>query len=671
MTAIHRALLAASALVALTSPSAHAQDAKEWSLQRWRPAIHSFGAFSTEAARVSHQFTLNAFLIANMAGPLLQDATGEDVVERFGTTNLVVSAAFLDHLSIALDVPVHMLAAGTFLDGDEVQPVGLGDIRLSLKAAALRPYRTGPGLAFAVDLFLPAGSAGGYGREEGFVVMPRLLLDAVTRGAHMMANVFALIRTEPFTPAPVAPLAFGPNLRIGTDFGTQAAVAAFLGSPDFRMIFEGRLESRIARFFEPDSTALEGSWGLHWRHARGFAVGGGVSFGLLKGHGDPDWRGFLSVGYQPARFIPEAIPVTDRDGDGVEDKVDECPDDPEDKDGFEDGDGCPDPDNDRDGIPDDLDKCPLQPENFDGFEDGDGCPDQRGDKDGDGVFDDLDRCPTDPEDKDGVEDGDGCPDIVADSDRDGLPDATDRCPTDAEDKDAFEDGDGCPDLDNDKDGLLDVSDKCAMDAEDRDSFEDEDGCPELDNDKDGLQDSGDKCPTDAEDKDGFEDQDGCPELDNDKDGVLDTADKCVMQPEDLDGCQDDDGCPEEGRVCVTREKIVITDKIFFATNKSEILPKSYPLIEEIAKVLNENAHIELIEVQGHTDSQGNAAYNRKLSGERAEAVKNRLVMVGRVDPMRLQARGFGPDVPIADNKTKEGRELNRRVEFMILRQKVD
>jgi hypothetical protein len=145
MTAFHRAILASAAIVGLTAfahPEARAADPKEWSLQRFRPAIHSFGAFTTEAARVSHGFTLNAFILANLAGPVLQDAAGDDVVERFGTSNLVVSAGFLDHLSVALDVPVHMLGSGRFLTGEDVQPAGLGDIRLSLKAAALRAYRT-------------------------------------------------------------------------------------------------------------------------------------------------------------------------------------------------------------------------------------------------------------------------------------------------------------------------------------------------------------------------------------------------------------------------------------------------------------------------------------------------------------------------------------------------
>ena len=134
--------------------------------------------------------------------------------------------------------------------------------------------------------------------------------------------------------------------------------------------------------------------------------------------------------------------VGDRDGDGIPDDVDACPDDPEDKDGFQDEDGCPDPDNDGDGIPDDKDKCPNEPEDKDGFQDEDGCPDP--DNDGDGIPDALDKCPNDPEDKDGFEDEDGCPD--PDNDNDGFPDAVDKCPNDPETVNGFEDEDGCPDV---------------------------------------------------------------------------------------------------------------------------------------------------------------------------------------------------------------------------------
>ena len=95
--------------------------------------------------------------------------------------------------------------------------------------------------------------------------------------------------------------------------------------------------------------------------------------------------------------------VGDKDGDGILDDVDKCPNDPEDKDGFEDDDGCPDPDNDKDGILDAKDKCPLEPEDKDGFQDEDGCPDPDNDKDG--VPDASDKCPNEP----GPADNNGCP----------------------------------------------------------------------------------------------------------------------------------------------------------------------------------------------------------------------------------------------------------------------
>jgi outer membrane protein OmpA-like peptidoglycan-associated protein len=103
----------------------------------------------------------------------------------------------------------------------------------------------------------------------------------------------------------------------------------------------------------------------------------------------------------------------DRDRDGILNDVDKCPDDPEDKDGFQDEDGCPDLDNDNDGIPDTTDKCPNDPEDKDGFQDEDGCPDL--DNDGDGIPDAADKCPNQPEVKNGFQDEDGCPDEIPDT----------------------------------------------------------------------------------------------------------------------------------------------------------------------------------------------------------------------------------------------------------------
>ncbi|HVV88003.1 MAG TPA: OmpA family protein [Kofleriaceae bacterium] len=124
---------------------------------------------------------------------------------------------------------------------------------------------------------------------------------------------------------------------------------------------------------------------------------------------------------------PPAPTIGDADGDGILDNVDECPKVPEDKDGYQDEDGCPEDDNDGDGIADKIDNCPNEPEDKDGFEDTDGCPDN--DNDGDGIADRIDQCPDQAEDKDGFEDDDGCPDC--DDDQDGVPEcpeALDKCP---------------------------------------------------------------------------------------------------------------------------------------------------------------------------------------------------------------------------------------------------
>jgi OOP family OmpA-OmpF porin len=156
-----------------------------------------------------------------------------------------------------------------------------------------------------------------------------------------------------------------------------------------------------------------------------------------------DFEALLSIYKEFGHAKPAAPPPVDNDPDkdGIVGAADKCPNEPEDKDGFQDEDGCPDNDNDNDGIPDAQDKCPNEPEDKDGFQDEDGCPDP--DNDGDGIPDAQDKCPMEPEDKDGFQDEDGCPD--PDNDGDGVPDAQDKCPNEPETKNGYQDEDGCPD----------------------------------------------------------------------------------------------------------------------------------------------------------------------------------------------------------------------------------
>jgi len=186
--------------------------------------------------------------------------------------------------------------------------------------------------------------------------------------------------------------------------------------------------------------------------------------------GAPDWAVWAMISHT-ATLIPR-----DTDKDGISDDEDACPDQPEDMDGFQDDDGCPDLDNDGDGIPDVEDKCPDLAEDKDNFEDDDGCPDL--DNDQDGIKDVDDKCPNEPEDFDGDLDEDGCPDLVKDSDNDGITDDVDRCPLQAEDLDGFQDDDGCPDLDNDLDGIPDSEDNCPNAPETFNGYMDDDGCPD-------------------------------------------------------------------------------------------------------------------------------------------------------------------------------------------------
>ncbi len=166
-----------------------------------------------------------------------------------------------------------------------------------------------------------------------------------------------------------------------------------------------------------------------------------IGTGQVGARGD-DFRFTTGFVWAPQPSGAAAPGRNDKDGDGIPDSVDACPDDPEDKDGYQDEDGCPDVDNDGDGIPDAEDQCPNEPEDKDGFKDTDGC--REDDNDNDGIPDTADKCPDQAEDKDGFQDEDGCPD--EDNDGDGFADAVDKCPNDAETVNGVDDDDGCPDV---------------------------------------------------------------------------------------------------------------------------------------------------------------------------------------------------------------------------------
>ena len=160
--------------------------------------------------------------------------------------------------------------------------------------------------------------------------------------------------------------------------------------------------------------------GARYQLTRETSIGLAGGTALVESIGHTDARGVLTFAYAPSApvlpslYRPEAPPPApdlnkiDTDFDRIVDAKDKCHEYPEDKDAFEDEDGCPDPDNDKDAILDKSDKCPVLAEDKDGFEDTDGCPELDNDKDG--VADAADKCPLKPEKINGKDDNDGCPD---------------------------------------------------------------------------------------------------------------------------------------------------------------------------------------------------------------------------------------------------------------------
>jgi OOP family OmpA-OmpF porin len=166
----------------------------------------------------------------------------------------------------------------------------------------------------------------------------------------------------------------------------------------------------------------------------------------------------------------------------------------------------------------------------------------------------------------------------------------------------------------------------------------------LDSDGDGVPDNKDKCPNTP--KVVKVDVFGCP-LDSDRDGVADNLDQCPDTPM---------GATVDARGCWTYAALVLFD-----INSAEVKSEAYPMLQEAVLIMKKNPDLK-VEVDGHTDSTGTAAYNMTLSVKRAEAIKNHFVSRG-IDPNRLTTKGFGLTNPAASNRTKEGRAKNRRVEL--------
>ena len=335
--------------------------------QLFQPAIGPQNFLTVEGAQVPDHKRLSFGLELNyQQRPYTVFTQGQNqgntyIIDNQLTGELDAAIGLFNRYQLGVGIPFT-----PYLDGDVVDAMGMpahlhlkesgiGDIRIEGKAhlATLGPDDQYD-VAISAGLTLPTGHAGSLDWLGDKTVTGRIRaigtadLGPVTVGA----NLGILIRATSHNFA----TELGPQLLYG-------AAANFAVDAKTGIILEAAGRSGLNQFvsfygdvnpFEIDLAgrrALTGMWSLT----------GGVGRGLGSGIGSPDFRGFLMAAFNPD--------FRDRDHDGVYDINDKCPDQPEDRDGFQDSDGCPDPDNDADGIPDASDKCPNEAEDFDDFQD--------------------------------------------------------------------------------------------------------------------------------------------------------------------------------------------------------------------------------------------------------------------------------------------------------------
>ncbi len=416
----------------------------------FRPAMDSKGLFSVNGSEIIGAKEFSVGLVIDYGRNLLRvtdlGQRSAQLIDHSFQGTAMFNYGIANRFTVGLAVPVNLMsgneqftpAGAAVLAGwgpGQLDSQTIGFVGLHSKLRLLRVDK-GLGVALGMQLGVPVTSAPrDAGADPGFFYWPQVIVEkrigdndqfkiALNGGfrGHMVSATTLGLRNGTFKDGNRVTYGVGLSYRvlepldvIAETYGT-VLFAPGVGSS---VGLSNEVIGGIKLFVEKNSYLMLGAGS---RYTPGFEAA--------------DFRGIVGFIFEPS--------IGDRDGDGIKDDVDKCPDDPEDKDGFEDEDGCPDPDNDKDGIPDYLDHCPNDPEDFDGDRDKDGCPEPTdGDRDHDGIPDSKDKCPDVPEDKDGFEDEDGCPD--PDNDKDGIPDVKDKCPNVPETFNGVDDEDGCPD----------------------------------------------------------------------------------------------------------------------------------------------------------------------------------------------------------------------------------
>jgi len=565
-------------------------------------------------------------LIFGTIGPDSTFSQTQAVVAHQLIGHIDLAGSFLDRVLLTASLPIVFLERGGTPAGGiaAAEQASVGDLRFGAMVRLWgQPYRSPFSISVGGEIWVPfrqfVPDSLPVTSSDTFVRgLPRVVIGGLASKVLWSFTAGVLIRPH----ATLGDPALGAEANSELQFGAAIAYA----NTDLRLAVGPELVASTAivgdRPFSVSTTNIEALLGIHYNVAHVLQLGLGGGVGILRQAGTPDGRALLRIAYAP---WPKAV-AKDRDHDGIPDEQDRCPDDPK---------GSR-PDPERLG-------CPLS------------------DRDGDGVIDSDDLCPDVPQGRTPDPDRKGCP--IGDRDKDGVLDNEDMCPDMSQGQTPDPGRRGCPAGDRDNDGVLDNDDLCPDQPQGQTPDPTRKGCPAGDRDKDGVFDHEDLCPDQPQGPLPDAQKKGCPAPDRDKDSVSDPVDACPDQPGAPNPDPKKNGCP--GLVEVKGGQIVIVKPVFFATDKDVILKQSFEVLQSVSDALKGATHIKKVRVEGHTDDRGKVEHNTELSDRRAKSVMAWLVEHG-IDQSRLEAKGYGPSNPIADNKTSAGRAKNRRVDFVII-----
>ena len=401
----------ASLLVALLCAWPSGALAQSFRLDRFRAAERPDDAFGVRRLGAFGHLRFGANAVADYANdPLVIKSTAgsrelTSVVQHELVLKVDLSLALIDRVMVlaGFDAPLSMKGPDT-RSAVAIPPAdgaGFGDLSLGARVRLFGEADDMFALALQAVLIVPtAGNAQTYRGEDNVAGRPELIAELRTRPVRVSANIGVLARKN----IELAEHEIGSEL----DYGLAVGVPVH---PRVELLGELRGGFDLTDFGAKTSTGVEWLLGAKANTTSGLYASAGAGSGLTRGVGTPDARVVAQLGYlTPLKKEPKQTPppVGDRDHDGVLDDVDSCPDQPEDRDGFADEDGCPDADNDSDGVLDVNDACGNVAEDRDSFADEDGCPDP--DNDADTLLDSDDACPNEP----GPAETRGCP-VVAET----------------------------------------------------------------------------------------------------------------------------------------------------------------------------------------------------------------------------------------------------------------